>query len=180
MRTVHALVWLAMSCTAAAASARQAPPPDRIVLEPGGRLQRAAAARRTYLLGAVDLYTVAIYSAAAIDRERLASPDVAKVLRIDVTYQVDVFRPIALDWRRELVPPLDAAGVAHLQGVFAPLQHGDAVQIEYVPARGTTVRVNNTVAGSVAQHDLMLAFLDHWLGDRPVSEEIKRRLLASL
>jgi hypothetical protein len=27
---------------------------------------------------------------------------------------------------------------------------------------------------------LMLAFLDHWLGDRPLSEEIKRTLLASL
>ena len=102
------------------------------------------------------------------------------MLRIDVTYREDVLRPMALDWRRELVPPLEAAGVAHLRGVFAPLQYGDSVQIEYVPAKGTTVRVNKGVAGSVAQHDLMLAFLDHWLGDRPVSEEIKRTLLASL
>jgi hypothetical protein len=26
----------------------------------------------------------------------------------------------------------------------------------------------------------MLAFLDHWLGDRPVSEELKRTLLAGV
>jgi hypothetical protein len=33
---------------------------------------------------------------------------------------------------------------------------------------------------SGAHHDLMLAFLDHWLGDRPVSEDIKRTLLAGM
>jgi hypothetical protein len=33
------------------------------------------------------------------------------------------------------------------------------------------------VAVSGAHHDLMLAFLDHWLGQQPVSEEIKRMLL---
>jgi hypothetical protein len=33
---------------------------------------------------------------------------------------------------------------------------------------------------SGAHHDLMLAFLDHWLGDRPVSEELKRTLLAGV
>jgi hypothetical protein len=35
------------------------------------------------------------------------------------------------------------------------------------------------VAVSDANHDLMLAFLDHWLGQRPVSDEIKRTLLGS-
>jgi hypothetical protein len=53
------------------------------------------------------------------------------------------------------------------------------VLIEYVPGKGTTVRVNKAVAVGGVNHDLMLAFLDHWLGQRPVSEEIKRTLLAS-
>jgi hypothetical protein len=69
--------------------------------------------------------------------------------------------------------------MAHLLGSFAPLRHGDVVQIAFVPAKGTTVRVNKAVAVSGAPHDLMLAFLDHWLGERPVSDEIKRTLLAS-
>jgi hypothetical protein len=51
------------------------------------------------------------------------------------------------------------------------------VQIEFAPEKGTTVRVNKAVAVSGGHHDLMLAFLDHWLGQRPVSEEIKRTLL---
>lgn len=51
--------------------------------------------------------------------------------------------------------------------------------VEYVPAKGTVVRVNRAVAVSGAHHELMLAFLDHWLGQRPLSEEIKRTLLGS-
>ena len=180
MPIVHALVLLAVWCAVVPMSARQGGPPEQIVLETTGRLRLAAHARRTHLLGAVDLYTVAIYAAGAVDRDRLASADVAKALRIDVTHREDVRRPVAFDWRRELIPRLEAAGEAHLRGVFAPLQLGDVVQVEYVPARGTTVRVNNTVAGGGAHHDLMLAFLDHWLGDRPLSEEMKRTLLASL
>ncbi|HET7220111.1 MAG TPA: chalcone isomerase family protein [Vicinamibacterales bacterium] len=180
MRTIRALVLLVASCTAMSANARQLHPPEQIVVEPTGRLQLAAQARRSHLLGAVDLYTVAIYGAGAIDRARLASVDVAKALRIDVTYIEDIRRRVALDWRGELVPRLEPAAVAHLRGVFAPLQHGDAVQVEYVPAKGTIVRVNKAVAVSGAHHDLMLAFLDHWLGERPLSEEIKRMLLASL
>jgi Chalcone isomerase-like len=66
-----------------------------------------------------------------------------------------------------------------LRGIFAPLRQGDVVRIEYVPAKGTTVRVNKGVGGSGAHHDLMLAFLDHWLGQHPVSEDIKRTLLGS-
>jgi len=38
------------------------------------------------------------------------------------------------------------------------------------------VRVNDATAVSGAKHDLMIAFLDHWLGQQPVSEEMKRTL----
>lgn len=77
---------------------------------------------------------------------RLASADVAKALRIDVTYDDDLRRRVVLDWRRELVPPLEPQAVAHLRGSFAPLRQGDVVQIEYVPDKGTSVRVNRAVA----------------------------------
>jgi hypothetical protein len=130
-----------------------------------------------HLLGRVEVYSVAVYVDGGGDRTTLASSDVPKALRIQIAYQDDLTRPIALDWRRELVPALDAAPAAHLRGTFAPLRHGDVVLIEYVPSKGTAVRVNRAVAVTGASHDLMLAFLDHWLGQRPVSEEMKRTLL---
>ena len=138
----------------------------------------AAQAVRRALLGAVELYTVAIYTdGAPVSRELLVSPDTPKALRIQVSYADDIRRRIAIDWRRELVPRLEAGASVHIQGSLAPIQQGDVVIVEYVPGKGTTVRVNKGIAASGANHDLMLAFLDHWIGQRPLSEEIKQALL---
>jgi hypothetical protein len=156
-----------------------AQPPAEVVIKGAGTVPLAAHATRSYLLDTVDLYSLAVYVAGPMDRRRLASPDVAKALRIEVTYVEDLHRPMPLDWRRELEPRLEPAGTAHLRGTFAPLQHGDVIQIEYVPRRGTSIRVNARSAADNASHDVMLAFLDHWVGQRPVSEEVKRELLAA-
>jgi hypothetical protein len=126
---------------------------------------------------ALEIYSVAVYRNGSLsDRAHLASPDVPKALRVEVLHAEDLRRRIAIDWRSELVPAVDPGAAAHLRNAFAPLTQGGVVVVEYSPAKGTTVRVNRSIAVSGASHDLMLAFLDHWLGQRPVSEEIKRAL----
>jgi hypothetical protein len=143
-------------------------------------LSRAGHATRVHLLGSVEIYSLGLYlEGSTVDRARLRSPDVSKALRIDVRYTEDLHRRVPFDWRRELVPTLEPAASTHLRGTFAPLREGDVVVIEYVPSKGTAVRVNDAVAVSGAKHDLMMAFLDHWLGQRPVSEEMKRLLAGS-
>jgi hypothetical protein len=161
----------------ASVGARENRPPERIAVDGGEPLPLWGWAHRTHLLGTIDLYTVALYGGGGGDYARLAAVDAAKALRIEVTHQNDLSRRPAFDWRPELVPPLEPHAVAHLRGSFAPLRRGDVVQIEYVPSKGTTVRVNRGVAVSAAHHDLMLAFLDHWLGQHPVSDEMRRKLL---
>jgi hypothetical protein len=154
--------------------------PRTFAIGGGEELPLAGQARRTLLLGAVDAYTIAVYATGAtLDRGHLASPDVAKAIRLEATYEDDLRRPPVVDWRFELVPTVDRPQAAHLRGTFAPLRRGDIVAVEYAPSRGTTVLVNRAVAVSGGHHDLMLAFLDHWLGQRPVSEEMKRTLLGS-
>jgi hypothetical protein len=170
---------LALLLPTAATNARELRSPEQITVE-GVPLRRTAQAHRTHLLGSLDLYTISLYSDGQIESQRLASADVAKALRIDVTCTDEARMRVGFDWRRELVPRLEPRAVAHLLGSFAPLRHGDVVQIEFAPEKGTIVRVNKAVAVSGGHHDLMLAFLDHWLGERPVSEEIKRRLLTSI
>lgn len=146
----------------------------------GASVPLAAQARRERLVGLQELYTVSIYLDGALrDTSRLASPDTPKALRIDVAYEDDLQRRMPVDWRRELVPTLELAATAHLRGTFAPLRRGDVVLVEYAPHKGTTVQVNRATAVSGAHHDLMAAFLDHWLGQRPVSEEMKQALLRS-
>ena len=171
------LLFVAVACATVSLHAREAVPPAQVIVEGAGPLRLRSQAHRTHLLGTVDLYTIALYSDGAVDRRRLASAEVAKALRIEVSYADDVRRGVALAWQRELLPPLEPSASAHLERSFASLRTGGVVQIDYEPARGTSVRINKAVALSAAHHDLMLAFLDHWLGDRPVSEAMKRTLL---
>jgi hypothetical protein len=154
----------------------QSAPPPTITQAGTSPLVLVGHAMRTHLAGIEDLYSIALYTKAPFDREDMVSEDFPKTLRIEITYERDWHRP-AVVWHRELVPRLEPAAAVHLDRAFAPLRRGDIVLIEYVPRKGTTVHINRSIAVLGARHELMLAFLDHWLGQRPVSEEVKRGLL---
>jgi hypothetical protein len=176
-RTAVSVVFIVLTLPFLAAGQSVDDPPT-ITPEGAGPLSRVGQATRVSLLGTDELYTVALYADRSMsDRAHLTSPEVPKALRIAIKYKDNLLRAIPYDWRPELIPRLDAAATAHLRGTFAPLRYGDVVLIDYVPGRGTSVRVNKAAAVSDANHDLMLAFLDHWLGQRPLSEEIKRALV---
>ena len=160
------------------ASAQDVTHPATLAPDGGTPLPRVGQAERVHLLGARKLYGVAVYAAAPIQDAGLVSPQTAKVIRIEITHENDLRRQVTIDWRRELIPPLDGRAIVQLRGTFGGLQRGDVVLIEYTPTRGTSIRVNKGTAVSGIDHDLMLAFLDHWLGQRPVSEELRRSLLA--
>ena len=133
---------------------------------------------RTDQLGGEALYTVAVYAKEGpLDVARLASADIAKALRIEVTSDDDPSSPLTRPWRRELVPRLDMAAAAQLRALTSPVRKGDVLLVEYEPGKGTTIRGNKLTVVSRAPHGLMVAFLDQWLGQRPVSEELKRTLL---
>jgi hypothetical protein len=175
--TVYAV--LIASIFSVAARAQSVEHPQSITPDGGTPVPRVGEAMRVHMLGLIDLYSLALYVAGPATRANLLSPDVAKVLRLQIVFEEDPRYRIGVDWRAELVPRLESAAAAHLRGTFAPLRGGDVVLIEYVPGKGTRVHVNKAVAVGGVNHDLMLAFLDHWLGQRPVSEEIKRTLLGS-
>jgi hypothetical protein len=172
---VFALVaLLAVSSVVGQATA----PPPSLTPEGGGPLTLLGHATRVSLLGAVDVYRLALYAdGPPISVDSLRADDKPKALRIEVLYQEDLLRRVPIDWRRELVPVLETPATTHLRAAFGSLRQRDVLLVEYVPSKGTAVRVNRTIAVGNTNHDLMLAFLDHWLGQRPVSEEIKRALL---
>ena len=141
-------------------------------------LTLAAEGSRTDQLGGEALYTVAVYAEARLlDLAHLAKADTAKALRIEVVSDDDPFNPLTRPWRRELVPRLDRAAAAQLLAITAPVRKGDVLLVEYEPGKGTTILGNRLTAVSRAPHGLMVAFLDQWLGQRPVSEDLKRTLL---
>jgi Chalcone isomerase-like len=128
--------------------------------------------------GGEALYSVAVYAEARpLDLAQLATAETAKALRIEVVSDDDPFSPLTRPWRRELVPRLDRAAANHLLAIVGPARKGDVLLVEYEPGKGTTIRGNTLTAVSRAPHGLMVAFLDQWLGQRPVSEDLKRTLL---
>lgn len=176
----HYLLSLLLVVTTATAPAQvERHPPATIALGTSS-LSLVAQARRTHLLDTVDLYGVAIYLPDHLPlRPALSDPQVAKVLRVEVHAADDLAQRSTIDWRSELIPRLNAAGSAHLRNAVGALRRGDSLLVEYSPQLGTSVRINKTVVVPSASHDLMLAFADHWLGQRPVSEEMRRQLLGT-
>ncbi len=141
-------------------------------------LALVAEGTRTDQLGGNTLYTVAVYAEERpLDLAHLASADAPKALRIEVVNDDDPFSPLTRPWRRELVPRLDPAATTQLLAIVGAVRKGDVLLVEYVPGKGTTIRGNALTAVSRAPHGLVVAFLDQWLGQRPVSEDLKRTLL---
>ena len=141
-------------------------------------LTLVAEGSRTDQLGGEALYIVAVYAKARpIDVAQLARKPTAKALRIEIVSDDDPFSPLTRAWRRELVPSLDRVAADHLLAITASARKGDVLLVEYEPGKGTTIRGNSPTVTSRASHGLMVAFLDQWLGQRPVSEDLKRTLL---
>jgi hypothetical protein len=162
---------------AAAPLTAQGSHPESLIVD-GIDLPVVAQARRAQLLGSVDLYDVAIYAAGPLrDSTTLAPRTVAKAVRVAITFKPDLQSAMSFNWQPELIPALEPDAVAQMRRILMPLRYGDVLQIDYAPERGTTVRVNRDVAVSRASHQLMLAYLDHWIGQRPLSEELKQALL---
>ena len=180
MRSLPLGALVVASVLAARVHAQPVDQPSTLTLDAAVTVSRACQATRAHLLGLVDLYDVGIYAdRAPIDRQGLLSAGVPKAVRVEIRYKEDLRRRPVIDWQRELVPRLEPAAVTLLRGAYGTLRQGDVILVEYMPEKGTSVRVNRAVAVSGADHELMLAFLDHWIGQQPVSEELKRALLGS-
>ncbi len=61
--------------------------------------------------------------------------------------------------------------------MFSGVQNGDVILLDYLPGKGTRVSIKGQVAGMVEGADFNRALLSVWLGDDPVTEELKDALL---
>lgn len=61
--------------------------------------------------------------------------------------------------------------------LFRTVRTGDSIRIDYTPASGTSVRINNEWRGSIEGNDFFRALLQVWLGSRPVSKLLKQEML---
>jgi hypothetical protein len=60
---------------------------------------------------------------------------------------------------------------------FPDLKEGDVIVLDYAPAEGTRVTINDTVKGTIKGADFYAGLLDIWLGDEPADEDLKEAML---
>jgi hypothetical protein len=75
-----------------------------------------------------------------------------------------------------LKPQIDALTAAMQR--IGEAKKGMAIDLEYSPAAGTSIRVNGAPQGAAIEGDAFFrALLRIWLGDKPVSADMKKALL---
>lgn len=64
-----------------------------------------------------------------------------------------------------------------LNSYFPDLKAGDVILLDYIPAKGTRVTINDAVKGVIPGNDFYAALLDVWLGDEPADDDLKEAML---
>lgn len=131
-----------------------------------------------------DVYAGALYLPGGVPGQAWSN-DVAK--RLELSY----FREIEAKGFAEasdkllqdnLLPTEYQALEKRLQtfyGFFRDVNPGDRYSINYIPEKGTELRLNEQPLGRVPGADFAAAYFGIWLGDEPISKGFRNRLLES-
>lgn len=83
------------------------------------------------------------------------------------------------DWARVLDEELSQKLFERVKSRYRKLDAGDRVIVVYKPGEGTSVWLNTERQFTDPGPGLMMALLEQWIGDRPVSVNLRHRLLGS-
>lgn len=131
-----------------------------------------------------NLYRVALYlPRQSTDVRYILRPDTAKAFRVEVLYEGPGPDRVPKDWRRELVPALNAEQMARLKQVFETIAAGDVILASFAPGPGpgpgSALSLNGRPVISDPGHALIDAMVELWLGPNPVSKDVKQALLGT-
>lgn len=70
-----------------------------------------------------------------------------------------------------------AERISRFNEMFGDVKKGETIVLDYVPGKGTSVSVAGGDNGVVEGRDFSDALLAIWLGDKPVTEQLKKELL---
>lgn len=73
-----------------------------------------------------------------------------------------------------------ATPLAEFSEIFRRMKEvkkGDVISLDYLPGRGTWISVNGKLQGTIAGTSFYKSLMSIWLGEHPVQEDLKRKLL---
>lgn len=123
-----------------------------------------------------DLYTCELYVLEPTD-------DSARILRENgpITVQLKVHgdppESIPGEWAAVLKGELSDKMFSKTTILYRDLEKGDRIQLQYQPETGTTVAINSESLFVDPGRELIQAVLDQWVGEAPVSDELKAAFL---
>ena len=125
-----------------------------------------------------DIYLLGMYLADG-GREAGAIRDrqVGKVFILDVLYEGNLPEDLPDLWREPLSEQISTELLEILQDLYDRVDTGSRVEFAYHPDAGEVLRINGEVAVRESGRELMPALVELWLGEDPVSGNLKRLLL---
>jgi hypothetical protein len=162
--------------------------PSQVVPAPGAApLVLSGAGLRRFLL--FDVYAVGLYlpALATSAETAIASPgrkrvSIALLREVDAAQFVDALEKGLHANQDEAAMRALAPSVARFESIFTSLgvmKKGMRIAIDSVPDTGTVVTIDGTPREPIPDPAFYPALLRNWLGERPVSEDLKKALLGA-
>ncbi len=132
-----------------------------------------------------DIYVAALYLPRREgDAKRILDQDQPWRMVMHFLYKKVGREKLADGWEEGFSDNLHDAQLArlrarldHFKSLFPDLHKGEEVVLDYLPGTGVQVRINGDIRGVIKGSDFARALLSVWLGDEPVTDELKRALL---
>lgn len=102
-----------------------------------------------------------------------------RIFLLKVLYKGDLPEELPDLWREPLADQLSREYLAILQDLYDRVDNGDTVEFGYHRGSPEVLRINGEVVARESEVQLVPALTSLWLGDEPVSGNLKRLLLNS-
>jgi hypothetical protein len=131
------------------------------------------------------IYIAALYvQDKSTSAEQLVAADGAKRMTMHFLYDEVEREKLVAGWNEGFRNNLTDAQLAALQprieqfnALFETMRAGEVINLDYIPEQGTRVIIRGQHRGTVPGPDFNRALLNIWLGEYPVGEDLKLRLL---
>jgi len=130
----------------------------------------------------LDIYNATLFTQTGFKKSKLLADD--EPLKLELCY----LKPIGRD---DLIKGAEAVldvnlsnelkqDVASLHKSYVDVKPGDCYVLEYGPEMGTQLKLNNKLAFSTTQKGFKSVYFGIWLGQNPLSDDLKEELLKPL
>jgi hypothetical protein len=158
--------------------------PDNYVIDNQPLALNGAGIRSRFF---VQVYVGALYLEQTTPNTATAiAADGPKSMQMVILYKEVEARKITQGWNDGFENNLGktefkqvAGRLKTFNGLFPALRQGDKVMMDYLPRKGTTLKINGRTLGHIEGDDFFRALLKVWLGVSPADKQLKSALLGN-